>query len=131
MSTNADYLNMLFCCLRLGDVKTYQDGQLGLLVKVVPKYDSIKKIHTIGCWKKFKKHRGKIRAQNILPTKWFWPFKATLDEFEVCALKLLLSKPRSGIKIVMSFTVTYARVVSLMAVTPFKISTLLSYYIYT
>ena len=66
-----------------GDVKTYQDGQLSLFVKVLPKYDSIKKTHTIGCWKKRKRQGGKIGAQNILPTSWSWPFKGSLDDFKV------------------------------------------------
>lgn len=62
-----------------GDVKSYQNAKLGLLVKIVPKYDSIKMAHTIGCWKKHKK----VRAQNILPTTWSWPFKGRLEDFKV------------------------------------------------
>jgi hypothetical protein len=64
-------------------VKTYQDGNLSLFIKIIPKYDSIKNIHTIGCWKKRKKQGGRIGAQNILPTSWSWPFKGSLEDFKV------------------------------------------------
>jgi hypothetical protein len=68
-----------------GDVKTYQDGQLSLFLKIIPKYDSITETHTIGCWKKRKRRGGKIRPQSVLPTSWSWPFKGKLDDFKVCS----------------------------------------------
>ena len=66
-----------------GDVKTYHMGELGLTVKIIPKYDSIKKKHYVGCWKKTTGDKRKIKALTILPSDWYWPFRGTQKKFEV------------------------------------------------